>query len=243
MIDWRAVEWGEEGVLDPETDAATDGRGLEGVSGLLHVSLLVLPVPFQDFPAGFAEIFGQFWKKDGRGAKNNEIFSEYNIFVLIWHFWIRQKEELAENIVNVWEKYNGKKMLTPFLPCLGRLLLLFVIKVNSVDIVLYFKVCFWTTEFPVLVFPVKSMRRIICVRYPSDEKRGGSGVKRICFARHFLSKLSFRNLVTTNLSTYLQGLPRNILDEGPFLDTPDWSFADGRPGVPRYVSLAVWFIS
>jgi hypothetical protein len=38
----------------------------------------------------------------------------------------------------------------------------------------------------------------------------------------------------TNLSSFLQGLPRNILDEGPFLDTPDWSFADGRPGVPRY---------
>jgi len=35
----------------------------------------------------------------------------------------------------------------------------------------------------------------------------------------------------------LQGLPRNILDEGPFLDTPDWSFADGRPGIPRFDSF------
>ncbi len=98
MIDWRAVEWGEEGVLDPETYAATDGRGLEGISGLFHVSVSVLPNPFQDFPAGFTKIFGQLWKKDGRGAKNNVMFPELKTFVLFLHFKLRQdilsKEEL-----------------------------------------------------------------------------------------------------------------------------------------------------
>ena len=30
-----------------------------------------------------------------------------------------------------------------------------------------------------------------------------------------------------------QGLPSNIHSEGPLIDDMDWSFADGRPGVPR----------
>ena len=30
-----------------------------------------------------------------------------------------------------------------------------------------------------------------------------------------------------------QGLPSNIHSEGPLIDDLDWSFADGRPGVPR----------
>ncbi|XP_023327638.1 39S ribosomal protein L52, mitochondrial [Eurytemora carolleeae] len=34
-----------------------------------------------------------------------------------------------------------------------------------------------------------------------------------------------------------QGLPSNIHSEGPLIDDMDWSFADGRPGVPSFPQI------
>ena len=34
----------------------------------------------------------------------------------------------------------------------------------------------------------------------------------------------------------LRGLTRNPNKGGPLYDIPDWSFADGRPGIPRLVN-------